>query len=239
MRIGFANLLHQLCWLVRRFSARFVKPINVLRLCRRRTEFVAIVTEAKQNTPPWAPDLVDRVVGFVFEEGNSDLSVYGTATTDPLDHDHALGVIAEGITQKDFQKNERKRATGCTRGTLLIPTSLLPRSVRLLFTPQNNLNFFPANDLHYDLFTLNTRELASAILDGIHNEAIRCAFLSKGGSYQVQAAIAYSFCLSLFGSLDQAKSPSQWQNGINLTSADQIEILKHLAKVPALDSPLQ
>ena len=111
--------------------------------------------------------------------------------------------------------------------------------MRLLFTPQNNLNFFPANDLHYDLFTLNTRELASAILDGIHNEAIRCAFLSKGGSYQVQAAIAYSFCLSLFGSLDQAKPPSQWQNGINLTSADQIEILKHLAKVPALDSPLQ
>ena len=232
IRIGFTNSLHQLGWLVRRFSARFVKPINVLRLCRRRTEFFAIVSEAKQNTPPWAPDLVDRVVGFVLEEGNSDLSVYGTATTDPLDHDHALGVIAEGITQKEFQKNERKRTNGCTRGTLLIPTSLLPRSVRLLFTPQNNLNFFPANDLHYDLFTLNTRELASAILDGIHNEAIRCAFLSKGGSYQVQAAIAYSFCLSLFGNLNQAKPPSRWGGLSDGVLKPMALLFKHLVLVP-------
>ena len=240
MRIGFANLLHHLCWWLKRLSARFVKPINVLRICRRRTEFLIIINEVKQGAPPWAPDLVEKVIQQVLEKGSSDLSVYRTATANPLDHDHALGVIAEGIIQQSFRRNARKRASGCTRGTFLIPTSSLPKNARLRSTPQNNRNFFPANNKHYDLSNYDNRKLAGVILDGIHNRAINWASLGNDdGSYRVQAAIAYSYCLSQFGNLNQANPPSRWQNGINLTSGEQIEILMHLAKVPALDSPLQ
>jgi len=210
-----------------------------LRICRRRTEFLIIINEAKQGAPPWAPDLVEKVIQQVLEKGSSDISVYRTATTNPLDHDHALGVIAEGIIQQSFQRNAKKRASGCTRGTLLIPTSSLPRRARLLFTPQNNLNFFPANDQHYDLSTSDTRELAVVILNGIQNKAISWASLGNNGSYRVQAAIAYSYCLSLFGNLNQENPPSRWQDGINLTSVEQIEILAHLANFATLDGPLQ
>ncbi len=240
IRIGFANPLHQLGWWLISLSARLVKPLNVLRICRRRAEVLAVINEAKQGAPPWAPDLVERVIQYVLEGGNSDLSVYRTATRNPLDQDHALGVIAEGITQQDFQRNARKRTNGCTRETFLIPTSFLPKNARLRSTPQNNRNFFPANNKHYDLSNYDNRKLAGVILDGIHNRAINWASLGNDdGSYRVQAAIAYSYCLSQFGNLNQANPPSRWQNGINLTSGEQIEILMHLAKVPALDSPLQ
>jgi len=239
-RIGFTNSFYQICWWFRRLSAGFVKPLNVLRVCRRRNEVLQIVNEATRHVPPWSPDLVERVVQYVLEYRNPEVSVYRTATTNPLDHDHALGVIAERIGQYGFRRNATKRASGCTRTTLLIPTTSLPIGVRLRFTPQNNLNFFPANVQHYDLSANETRELAEIILDGIHNNSIHWAFLgSDDGSYRVQAAIAYSHCLSSFGNLNVANPPPRWQDGKDLTNADQIEILTHLAKASALDSPRQ
>jgi len=239
MRVGAENLLSRIRGWFERIQARFLRPIHILRLCRRRTEFFSIVNEAIQGAPPWPTDLVDRVVQYVLEDGNVNLSVYASATADPLDLGHALGVIAEGIIQQDFQPSAKKRAKGCTRGTLLIPINSLPTNARLQFTPQHNLNFFPADDRHYDLSIQNTRELAASILDGIHNRAIHWTSLGNDGSYRVQAAIAYSYCLSRFGRLDNGNPPSRWRNGKDLVSGAQIEILKHLANVSVIDSPLQ
>jgi len=239
MRVGAENLLPLIQRWFERIQARFLRPIHILRLCRRRTEFFSIVNEATQGAPPWPPDLVDRVIQYVLEDDNVNISVYASATADPLDLGHALGVIAEGIIQQDFQPSAKKRAKGCTRGTLMIPINSLPINVRLQYTPQHNLNFFPADDRHYDLSTLNPRELAASILDGIHIRAIHWTSLGNDGSYRVQAAIAYSYCLSRFGTLDHGNPPSQWRNGKDLTSAAQIEILKHLANLALIDSPLQ
>lgn len=240
MRIAFLNSLRQISWSLDRLFGHFIKPHNVLRICRRRTEFISIIAEATRGTRPWGADLVDRVIQHILEEGSSNLSVYKTATTNPLGHDHALGVIAEGIIQKDFQRNAKNRKGGCTRGTLLIPTSLLSKNVHFQFTPNNNLNFFPANNRHYDVAVCDPRELAAIILDAIHERAIHWVLLgNENGSYRVQAAIAYSFCVFSFGNLSYANPPSRWQHGKDLTSADQIEILSHLAKVSILDSPLQ
>ncbi len=56
---------------------------------------------------------------LVLEGGDSDLPVDEVATTDPLDYDHALGVIAEGIAQEDFpgylqgSESERVRVERC------------------------------------------------------------------------------------------------------------------------------
>lgn len=166
---------------------------------------------------------------FVLEEGHSDLSVYEVATIDPLDHGHTLGVIAKGTAQEDFRVTTKKQKRGGTRGTLLIPTTFLPKTARLRFTPHNNLNFFPADDRHYDLSTPDARELAAAILTGIHNKTIGWTFLAnEDGSYRLQAAVAYSYCLSVFGRLDQINPPARWGNGRDLNSAEQIETLKHL-----------
>jgi hypothetical protein len=239
MRVGAANPLPRIRGWFQKIQANFLRPLHVLRLCRRRTEFLSIVNEATHGASPWPPDLVERVVQYVLEDGNADLSVYASATADPLDLGHALGVIAEGITQQDFQPSARKRAKGCTRGTLLIPINFLSGNARLKFTPQHNLNFFPADERHYDLSIRDARELATSVLEGIHNRAIHWTSLGNDGSYRVQAAIAYSYCLSRFGKLDDGNPPSKWRNGKDLASGVQIEILKHLANVAIIDSPLQ
>jgi hypothetical protein len=124
------------------------------------------------------------------------------------------------------------------RRTLLIPITSLPGSVRLKFTPEGNLNFFPANDQHFDLCAADIQELARAILDGIHKRTIGWTFLANdNGSYRIQAAIAYSHCLSKFGKLNQNNPPSEWSDGSDLSSSEQVEILKHLANTVAIDSP--
>jgi hypothetical protein len=110
--------------------------------------------------------------------------------------------------------------------------------VSFQLTPENNFNFFPADERHYDLSTSNIRELAAAILDGIHARTIHWTFLgNEDGSYRLQAAIAYSYCLSVFGRLDQDPPPPTWRDGKELSSREQIEILKHLVDTRAIDSP--
>lgn len=240
MRVGAAEPLCRIRWWLRRLRRRLISPPNVVRLCRRRTELISIINEAIKSAPPWTADLIERVVEFALEGSNSDLSVYEAATTDPLDHGHALSVIAEGIAQEDFRVTAKKRKRGGTRGTLSIPTTSLPTSARLRFTPENNLNFFPADDRHYDLSAHNVRELATVILNGIHNRTIWWTFLAnEDGSYRLQAAVAYSYCLSVFGRLDQTDPPSGWRDGRDLSRAEQIEILRHLANTAAIDSPME
>jgi hypothetical protein len=208
MPIRPARALHRIRSCLQRVRRRFVSPINIVRVCRKRSDLILIVNEASQSSPPWMPELVERVTSIVLDGCTTEISVYEIATTDPLDHGHALGVIAEGIFQEDFRPNAKKRKAGCTRGTLLIPTSSLPRNAHVRFTPKNNLNFFPADIRHYDLSASDAQELATAILDGIHNKMIRWVFLAnEDKSYRVQAAVAYSYCLSMFGKLDQGNPP--------------------------------
>ena len=96
------------------FDAGTVTPRNLVRLCRRRQDFMAIISEATTYDPPWSDELVQQVVETVLDKGDSSLSVYEAATTDPLDQGHALGVIAEGIAQEDFRLNANRRKKGCT-----------------------------------------------------------------------------------------------------------------------------
>lgn len=217
-------------------------PPHLVRLCRRRTEFISIINEATKNPlpSPWPEDLINRVVEYIFQGKEEDLSVYATKTTDPLDQGHALSVIAESITQKEFRATARQRKRGCTRGTLIIPTASLPKRVSFQLTPENNLNFFPADYHHYDLSTPNIRELAVAILDSIHARTSHWTLLDNDdGSYRLQAAIAYSYCLSVFGKLDQDIPPPEWREGNELSSREQIEILKYLVDTSAIDSPVK
>lgn len=217
-------------------------PNNLVRLCRRRNEFLKIVNEAinlpNQN---WNQDLINRVIQYILEEKETSISVYRADTLDPFDYGHALAVIAEGISQKEFRSNSRKRSVNCTRGSLIIPTTFLPESTKYNFTPENNLDFYPANNYHFDLTINDTVELATALLNGICQKSIKWTLLGNDGklkgSYQFQAIIAYSHCLRVFGKLDQNTPPLNWTNGNTIPASEQIDTLKHLAQVTIVDNP--
>ena len=229
---------------IKRLHQGSISPNNLVRLCRRRSEFISIINEAI-NSPDqrWSQDLVERVIKHMLEEASSGISVYKADTLDPFDPGHALAVIAEGISQDDFRSTKgKKRKFSCTRGSLIIPINCLPKTTCYNFTPENNLDFYPANRHHFDLDIDNAVELATAILDGIHQQAIVWTCLGNDGKYQgtyrLQAAIAYSHCLTTFGKLDPSAPPSNWTDGKNLTASEQIEILKYLAQTTAVDSPI-
>jgi hypothetical protein len=78
-------------------------------------------------------------------------------------------------------------------------------------------------------------------LKGINQRTIAWSILSNEkqliGSYRLQAAIAYSRCLQIFGKLNPNSPPSDWLDGKTLAASEQIETLKYLAQTSIADSP--
>lgn len=218
-------------------------PNNLVRLCKRRTEFITIVNEVLSSPDNnWNRELIHRVIQCVLDGESSEISVYRADTLDPLDCGHALAVVAEGISRDDFQSGRgKKRKSSCTRGSLIIPTAYLPNTTSYEFTPQNNLNFYPANHRHFDLTIKDTEEFAISLLNGISQRIISWSFLGNEkpyeGSYRLQASIAYSNCLQTFGKLNASAPPSVWTDGEKLTASEQIDILRYLAQTHIVDSP--
>lgn len=224
-------------WLLRKLNQGSKRPKYLVRLCRRLTEFRSIVNEAVNYADGcWSEDLIQRVIKEILGGESSGVSTYNADTLDPFDVGHALGVIAEGIYQKDFLALAKKRQQGCTRGSLIIPVSCLPKTTHYEFTPENNLNFYPANHRHFDLNINDTEELAIAILNGIRDQAIRYTFIGNDPKsfkiiYRLQSVISYSHCLQVFGNLNHSEPPPSWAKGKDLTASEQIEILQHLAQI--------
>lgn len=218
-------------------------PENLVRLCRNRVEFITIINEAINHTNKnWDQELINRVIQCILEGTDSGISVYSSDTLDPLDRGHALAVIAEGISQDNFRSSRgSKRKPSCTRGSLIIPTSCLPKTTFYDFTPENNLDFYPANQHHFDITINDIEELAVALLDGINQRTIAWSILGNdgkfAGSYRLQAAIAYSHCLRAFGKLNPSVPPSNWVDGKTITASEQIDTLRYLAQTVIVDSP--
>ncbi len=218
-------------------------PDNLVRLCRKRTDFITIVNEVV-NSPDqnWDQALIDRFVQCILEGANSGISVYSSVTLDPLDRGHALAVIAEGMSQSNFRSSRgSKRKSSCTRGSLIIPISCLPHTTYYSFTPENNLDFYPANQHHFDLTINDVEELAVALLGGIQQGIVAWSIVGNDGkftgSYRLQAAIAYSHCLQAFGKLNSSVPPPDWMDGKTVTASEQIDTLKYLAQTVTVDSP--
>ncbi|AFY60410.1 hypothetical protein [Synechococcus sp. PCC 6312] len=218
-------------------------PENLIRLCRNRVDFITIINEtincSNQN---WNNELINRVIQCVFDGVDSGISVYSSDTLDPLDYGHAFAVMAEGISQQNFRSDRgSKRKSHCTRGSLIIPTSYLPTTTNFKSTPENNLDFSPADQYHFDLTIHDFEELAITLLNGIQQRIIKWSFMGNEGkfigSYRIQAAIAYSHCLQKFGKLNPDIPPSDWINGKTITASEQINTLMHLAQVDLVDSP--
>ncbi len=74
--------------------------------------------------------MIERVIQQVLGNEASGVSTYNADTIDPFDIGHALGVIAEGISQGDFRASRgKKRKSSCTRASLIIPVSWLMLSM--------------------------------------------------------------------------------------------------------------
>lgn len=218
-------------------------PENLVRLCRSRTDFITIVNEAiHYPNQSWDQELISRVIQCVLGGADSGISVYSSDTLDPLDRGHALAVVAEGMSQSKFRSSKgSKRKSSCTRGSLIIPTSYFPKTTDHEFTPENNLDFYPANQHHFDLTINDSEELAIALLEGIKQGIIAWSILGNDGkftgSYRLQAAIAYSHCLQTFGKLNPSVPPSNWIDGKTISASEQIDTLKYLAQTVTVDSP--
>lgn len=246
MMSSVSNLFQQISKFFERKSSKpsELHPENLVRLCRNRNEFINIINEATCHpNQSWDQELVNSVIQYVLEDADSDISVYSSDTLDPLDRGHALAVVAEGMPRKEFRSSNKgsKRKPSCTRGSLIIPTSYLPKTTYYDFTPEKNLDFYPANQHHFDLTVNNVEELAIALLDGIKQGIIAWSILGNDGkflgSYRLQAAIAYSHCLQTFGKLSPSVPPSDWKDGKTITASEQINTLKYLAQTVTVDSP--
>ncbi len=204
-----------------------------IRLCRKRSEFLYIVNEAKRfSGGTWEEDLIDRVGEYILGGKLDGISVYSVQTLSPFDIGHALGVIAEGISQSSFRSSYGKRTRACTRGTLLIPLEIVSETIQLKHTPSNNLNFSPADIFHYDVKIDDVRGFSVSILEAIRSERIKAMLLGdKGvlkGSYACQARLAYSYCLQRYGFLDPRRPPRRWGDGKDLDACEQIDTIEYL-----------
>ena len=239
---NFIQRVYTIPWGFKRSESDIVYPNNLVRLCKSRAEFINIINEAINSSDRnWDKQLVDRVICQILDGESSGVSVYRVDTLDPLDHGHALAVMAEGMSQNNFRSNQRKRRSSCTRGSLIIPTDCLPSTTKFEFTPKNNLNFHPANSHHFDLTIDDIEEFAVFLLNGISRRTIAWSLLGNEkpfeGSYRLQASIAYSYCPQTFGKLDPSSPPTSWLDGSTITASEQIDTLKYLAQTTIVDSP--
>jgi hypothetical protein len=176
----FIQKILKISWYSKKQKPSNISPKHLVRLCRRRTDFITIINEAISSPKQdWDEDLINRVIKHILGEERTGVSVYSSDTLDPCDIGHALAVIAEGIGNPSLRADARKRVFGCKRGSLLIPVICFPESTNYKFTPDNNLNFYPANNFHYDLTIDDATELAISILENISDRKIAWTFLEQ------------------------------------------------------------
>lgn len=215
----------------RLFAPRLVappfEPRFYIRICRKKAEFIALINEASNPATSSAPDLIKRTLELLIEE-NEDNSVFGVLTNDPLDPGHALGLVAESISQNDFVN---KKNPTCNRCTIFLPADKVHTFFTVQHTPKNNMNFAPADERHFDIRIQQSEEFAKWLLNGFATGTVRylVSLKGKGKGFQTQARVAHAMCLGRFGILSEQDPPKTWRDGTALTSAQQISILRYLA----------
>jgi hypothetical protein len=233
---GYGRELYE--WL----RGKCVRPKYLVRIARSLQQFILIINEAQQTKErPWSDDLIERVIKHLLENGSDELSVYSVETVSPLDCGHSMAVIATGISQECFRGDPKKwsKYKG-TVGTITLPTQCFPKEVRSKFTPENNLAFYPASERHYDLQVDEPAVFARWILNAIHDHKVGWAFVKKEDhTYRMQAALAYSYCLSRFGFFDENHKPHMWHDSPSISANQQIEILRFLSDCDSLERPKQ
>lgn len=182
----------------------------------------------------WGEDQIEKIHKYILRDKVENISVYRLKVLTAFDAGHALGVIAEGITQDNFRSNKAKRESTCSRGVLLFPVDKFKDSIRYKFTPRGNLNFYPANSYHYDLKIIDKDAFAVNLLNSLRDRSTKWVLLGndgpRQGSYTLQARIAYSNCIQQFGVLDPDSPPERWIDGVALSASEQVNTIAFLAQ---------
>lgn len=231
-------------------------PRYLVRACRY-SDSVNLLREVERAPTPWPPELLDLVLDCFFQGDASELSVFSAETADCFDHGHALGVVARVIATNDFDPAQRERydrqvlnwaakatknaarpvAPGAKLFTFAIPATVFTESgAAVNFSPENNLNFAPADEHHYDVSFPDPTRIAGLLLDGLQVGRIRWACVHKE-DLRCLAAAALSTCVRVFGDLSTGVVPTGWRAGTLLDAGEQLARLRHLAGQRMLSTP--
>jgi hypothetical protein len=226
-------------------------PPYLVRVGTRFNEAVRIIYDAAHDTPPWNDDLVGRVCDVVLEAQDVDISLYGAHTRDRFDVAHALAVMAGTISvdqfdfdarqslqkklddavAKTYERKGKKQEVSDDLGRKIV-TFIIPRGVfdvaSLQHTPENNMSFTPASELHHDARPPKADTLARVFLDALRHGTVTCTYIQRR-EYRVQAALALSWCIDRFGDLSNGNPPKDWADGKNLSALEQLERLRAIA----------
>ncbi len=244
-RLGLESWL---IWAARRIEFGR-KPRYLVRVSTRYSAAVQIIHLAEKG-PPWSPELVSDVQEILMEKPGVDMSLYEARFPERFDVGHSLAVIASTISSQNYSEGKRLKYESKLAGagaepkqkkrsqlsdnfgrhkvvSLIMPWRLIS-GLDLAFTPEKNLDFFPANDRHYDLCVSDRQAFAGSVLSSIHNRE-SCYSIMDSKNYVVQAAIALSVCIERYGDLQGLEPPRRWRDGSRLDAGEQLQRLRYLS----------
>lgn len=209
---------------------------------------INLVREVEASTKP-IEELRDLAIECFFGGKTTELSVYGTTTQDCFEPAHGLGLVARVIAAKFFDagqrdKHERQirswvaKEKGAKQPAVLadkklvsfaIPAKALRESgATLTPSPGGNLNFAPADELHFDISFSDASSVADLLLHGIRTGQIRWTCIHKE-DFRGLACAALGACVARYGDLSNGEAPAEWRDGDKLLAREQVVRLRHMA----------
>jgi hypothetical protein len=236
-------------------------PRYFVRVGTRYSDACQIAYAARYDEPPWTDALVQQVCEMLLEVQGTDISIYASNTRDRFEAMHALGVMAGSLSVDSFSPERRaelvRKLDSASRRRIENPklkkqdvsdefgrkvvsfvfSRELLDAAEVKWTPENNLNFAPADQLHHDARPADVTKFARALLDGIRRGDVTYTF-HRSPEFRTQAAIALSWCVYRFGDLAGGPPPA-WRNGETLTSVEQLARLRFVAGDQGIQSRIE
>jgi len=224
-----------------------MRPQYFVRVVRKRANALACLVKFLNSK---SKEDAEAFVQWVFG-GESTWSVFALKQRHRHDEGHALGLLAAMIANSDFDAEARERyrakvnrwADAKTHNrqakaddlselirfnppmTIVLPCSLFDEDFKFNHSPDNNLAFFPADELHYDISGVTVECFTAPISNAILQDAAIITVLTRE-DFRTQAAIALSSCLRKYAA---CVIPARTPKPHTLNPAEQMERLRTIA----------
>lgn len=198
-------------------------------------------------------NIAEELLGWVFH-GEAPWSVYAVSQLSRYDEGHAIGLIAFTIASSDHSVEARKKyreridrwesAVRLNRmpkqgdsddyprtrppATIVFPSEAIPESVVVTKSPEKNLSFVAADELHYDIAHFDASLIADKFLKFIKSNDVLVTTFNPCG-YQIQAAVALSSCIRKFNGCTLPQRGSKDSRDATLSPGEQMERLRYIA----------
>lgn len=225
-----------------------MRPKYFVRVILKRTNALECLTRLLTTK---SKEVAEEFVQWVFG-GESTWSVYELKQCHRLDEGHAFGLLAVTIGNQSFDAAARAKCAAKVNRwavtqaeglqtkrdnlgelikykppmTLVLPSEAFDERFIFTHSPENNLTFLPADELHYDISGVEVERFAKPILNAIVKETATITVLTPE-DFRTQAAIALSSCLRKYAGCILPSSPPGKTH--KLTSIEQSERLRTIA----------